>query len=102
MRQLRETLRLHLQARLSHNEVGHALKTSKSVVGKHVSLTRVTGVDRELAQTLSDEDLEAREYRPGPPRFSHPRAPTSASCTRNGSCEWPAGRSRSPQPRGVC
>jgi response regulator of citrate/malate metabolism len=37
MRRIRETLRLHLQAGLSYNEVGRALKISKSVVGKYVS-----------------------------------------------------------------
>ena len=34
MRRIRETLRLHLQAGLSYNEVARALKISKSVVGK--------------------------------------------------------------------
>jgi biotin operon repressor len=52
MRQIRETLRLHLQAGLSYNEVGRALKISKSVVGKYVSLARVAGVDWEVVQTL--------------------------------------------------
>jgi hypothetical protein len=75
MRQIRETLRLHLQAGLSYNEVGRALKISKSAVGKYVSLARVAGVDWEVAQTLSDEDLEARLYRPALPRCSHQRAP---------------------------
>jgi transposase len=75
MRQIRETLRLHLQAGLSYNEVGRALKISKSVVGKYVSLARVAGVGWELAQTLSDEDLEARLYRPALPRSSHQLAP---------------------------
>ena len=45
MRQIRETLRLHLQSNLSYNEVGRALKISKSVAGKYVSLARVAGVD---------------------------------------------------------
>ena len=36
MRQIRETLRLHLQAGLSYGEVGRALKISKSAVGKYV------------------------------------------------------------------
>ena len=85
MRQIRETLRLHLQAGLSYNEVGRALKISKSVVGKYVSLARVAGVDWGVAQTLTDEDLEARLYRPALPRCSHQRAPTSVSCTRNSS-----------------
>ena len=71
MRRIRETLRLHLQAGLSYNEVGRALKISKSVVGKYVSLARVAGVDWEMAQTLSDEELEARLYRPALPRSSH-------------------------------
>ena len=75
MRQIRETLRLHLQAGLSYNEVGRALKISKSAVGKYVSLARVAGVDWGVAQTLSDEDLEARLYRPALPRSSHQRAP---------------------------
>ena len=75
MRQIRETLRLHLQARLSYNEVGRALNISKSVVGKYVSLARVAGVDWGVAQTLTDEDLEARLYRPALPRCSHQRAP---------------------------
>jgi hypothetical protein len=35
MRQIRETLRLHLQAGLSCNEAGRALKTSKNAVGKY-------------------------------------------------------------------
>jgi transposase len=75
MRRIRETLRLHLQAGLSYNEIGRALKISKSVVGKYVSLARVAGVDWDLAQTLSDEDLEARLYRPALPRSSHQLAP---------------------------
>ncbi|EWS63524.1 hypothetical protein Y695_03244 [Hydrogenophaga sp. T4] len=40
MRRIREALRLHLQAGLTYNEVGRALKISKSVVGKYVSLAR--------------------------------------------------------------
>jgi transposase len=75
MRQIRETLRLHLQAGLSYNEVGRALKISKSVVGKYICLARVAGVDWAHAQTLSDEDLQALLYRPALPRDSHQLAP---------------------------
>ena len=59
MRRTQETLRLHLQAGLSYNEVGRALKISKSAVGKYVSLARVAGVgvNWALAQTLIDEEL---------------------------------------------
>ena len=59
MRQIRESLRLHLQARLSFSEVGRTLKISKSAAAKYVSLARAAGVDWVLAQTLSDEELEA-------------------------------------------
>ena len=53
MRQIRETLRLHLQAGLSYNEVGRALKISKSAVGKYVSLARVAGAKiRSLSSML--------------------------------------------------
>ena len=75
MRQIRETLRLHLQAGLSYSEVARALKISKSAAGKYVSLARVADVDWEVAQTLSDDDLEARLYRPALPRASLQRAP---------------------------
>ena len=78
MRRIRETLRLHLQAGLSYNEVGRALRISKSVVGKYVLLARVAGVDWSAAQTLSDEELEAQLYRPAVPRFSHQLAPDFA------------------------
>jgi transposase len=78
MRQIRECLRLHLQAGLSYNEVARALKISKSAVGKYVCLARVAGVDWAVAQTLSDEDLQARLYRPAVPRSSHQLTPDFA------------------------
>lgn len=78
MRQIRESLRLHLQAGLSYHEVGRTLKISKSVVGKYTSLARVAGVDWTVAQTLSDEELQARLYRPALPRNSKQRAPDFA------------------------
>ncbi|MCA3304136.1 MAG: IS21 family transposase [Roseomonas sp.] len=79
MRRIRETLRLHLQAGLSYNEVGRALKISKSVVGKYVSLARVAGVDWAVAQTLTDDELEARLYRPPLPRSSYQLTPDFAA-----------------------
>ena len=79
MRRIRETLRLHLQAGLSYNEVSRALKISKSAVGKYVSLARVAGVDWVVAQTLSDEELEARLYRPPLPRSSYQLTPDFAA-----------------------
>ncbi len=79
MRRIRETLRLHLQAGLSYNEVGRALKISKSAVGKYVSLARVAGVDWVVAQTLIDDELEARLYRPPLPRSSYQLTPDFAA-----------------------
>jgi len=85
MRQIREALRLHLQTDLSYNEVACALKLSKSVVGKYVSLARVAGVDWAVAQTLSDEELEARLY--GQPCRAPATSwrPTSRTFTRSSS-----------------
>ena len=78
MRRIRETLRLHLQAGLSYGEVGRTLKISKSVAGKYVSVARVAGVDWAVAQTLTDEELQARLYRPGLPRSSQQLAADNA------------------------
>jgi transposase len=78
MRQIRETLRLHLQAGLTYSEVAGALKISKSVVGKYVLLARVAGVDWAVAQTLSDAELESRLYRPPVPRASYQLTPDFA------------------------
>ncbi len=78
MRRIREVLRLHLQAGLSYTEVSRALKVSKSVVGKYVSLARAASVDWAGAQSLSDEDLDARLFRPALPRSSHQLAPDFA------------------------
>ena len=47
-------MRLHLQAGLSYSEIARALKLSKSVAGKYVSLARAAGVDWDAAQSLSE------------------------------------------------
>ena len=78
MRQIRETLRLHLSAGLGLREVGRSLKISRSVAGKYVSLARVAGVDWAIAQSFTDEELEARLYRPALARSSHQLAPDFA------------------------
>jgi len=78
MRRIRETLRLHLQGGLSYSEIGRALKISKGAVGKYILLARVAGVDCAVAETLNDEELEGRLYRPAVPRSSHQLAPDFA------------------------
>jgi len=79
MRQIRETLRLHLCANLSFSDVGRTLKISKSAAAKNASLARVAGVDLPVAQTLSDEELEARLYKPALARSSHQLLPDFAA-----------------------
>ena len=63
MRQLRQTLRLHLDSGLSLRECSQVLGVPKSTVGDAVRLARVAGVDWGIAQSLSDQELEARVYR---------------------------------------
>ena len=75
MRRIRETLRLHLLGGLSYAEVARSLRISKSAVGKYVLLARVAGVDWDIAQTLGDDELEARLYRPALTRASNQAAP---------------------------
>jgi len=63
MRQLRQTLRLHLESGLSTRECARVLVMPKSTVGDAIRAARVAGVDWALAQTLTDAELEARVYR---------------------------------------
>ncbi len=78
MRKIRQTLRLHLEAGLSYAQVARAVGIGKGTVGKVMLLARAAGVDWALAQTLSDEELEARLYRPPVPRCSRQLEPNYA------------------------
>jgi transposase len=78
MRQIRQALRLHLEAGLSHAQTGRALGIPKATVGKYARLARAAGVDWTFAQGLSDEDLEARLYQPAVPRASRHLEPDYA------------------------
>jgi transposase len=78
MRQIRQALRLHLEAGLSHSQTGRALGIPKATVGKYARLARVAGVDWAVAQNLSDEELEARLYQPAVPRASRHLEPDYA------------------------
>jgi hypothetical protein len=64
MRHIRQALRLHLEAGLSYGQIARAVGIGKGTVGKFIVLARAAGVDWAVAQTLSDEQLEARLYRP--------------------------------------
>jgi len=78
MRQIRQALRLHLEAGLSHAQVGRALGIPKATVGKYARLARAAGVDWTIAHSLSDEELEARLYQPAVPRASRHLEPDYA------------------------
>jgi transposase len=78
MRQIRQALRLHLEAGLSYAQIARAVGIGKGTVGKFILLARAAGVDWTVAQTLSDEQLEARLYRPAVPRASRQLEPDYA------------------------
>jgi transposase len=68
MRQLRQTLRLHLDAGLSLRECARVLGIGKTTVGEIVRNARAASVDWATVQTLSDDQLETQLYRPAVPR----------------------------------
>lgn len=78
MRQIRQALRLHLEAGLSYAQVARAVGLGKGTVGKFMLLARAAGVDWAVAQSLTDEQLEARLYRPAVPRASRQLEPDYA------------------------
>ena len=77
MRKIRQALRL-LETGLSYAQVARAAEIGKGTVGKFLMLARAAGVDWAMAQTLSDEELEARLYRPAVPRASRQLEPDYA------------------------
>jgi hypothetical protein len=79
MRQIRQTLQLHHEAGLSYAQVARALSMAKATVGKIALLARAAGVDWSLAQTLTDDELEARLYKPPALRERAQQEPDFAS-----------------------
>ena len=65
MRQIRQALRLHLEAGLSYAQVGRAVGIGKGTVGKFLLLARAAGVDWAVAQTLSDDAARGAPVPPG-------------------------------------
>jgi hypothetical protein len=78
MRQIRQALRLHLEAGLSYAQIARAVGIGKATVGKFMLFARAAGVDWSVAQTLSDEELEARLYLPAVPGASRQLEPDYA------------------------
>ncbi len=82
MNKLRHTLQLLHGGTLSTRQIGAALGISKSTVSEIASYARVAGVDWTLAQALSDEELQARLYRPPVARQSQHLEPEHAHIHR--------------------
>lgn len=78
MSKIRHTLQLLHGGALSTRQIGAALGISKSTVSEIASYARVADVDWALAQTLSDEELQARLYKPPVPRASRHLEPDCA------------------------
>ena len=79
MRQIRQTLRLHHEAGLSYSQIGRALGIPKATVGKTLLMARAAGVDWTTALTLTEDELEARLYKPPVPRSSRQLEPEFAA-----------------------
>lgn len=82
MSKIRHTLQLLHSGQLSTRQIGAALGISKSTVGEIASYTRAAGLDWEQAQHLSDEELQARLYRPPVARQSRHLEPDYAQLHR--------------------
>jgi transposase len=70
MSKIRRTLQLLDDASLSAREVAAALNIGKTTVSDIARNARAAGVDWALANTLDDEELQARLYPPPRPRSS--------------------------------
>ncbi len=82
MSKLRHTLQLLHGGALSTRQIAAALGISKSTVSEIASYARVADVNWALAQTLSDDELQARLYRPPVARASRHLEPDHAHIHR--------------------
>lgn len=73
MSKIRHTLQLLHAGELSTRQIGAALGISKFTVSEIASYARVADVYLALAQTLSDEELQARLYWPTVPFVAEQR-----------------------------
>ena len=75
MRQIREVLRLRHVSKCTHREISGAVGMSKSSVSEYISRAQVEGVSWEIAQGLSDAELESRMFSNVDRNLPSPRAP---------------------------
>ncbi len=78
MRQIGELLRLLPQCGRTYAECGRALGIAKSTAGTIALLARAADVDWAVAEKLTDEQLEARLYRPPAPLANRQLEPNLA------------------------
>ena len=64
MRQIRQTLRLHLEAGLSYAQVSAALGIAKSTVGSMVLMARAAGVDWAIVVTSRHKSARGSRHIP--------------------------------------
>jgi transposase len=79
MSKIRQALQLLAESGLSTRQVAAALGISKTTVSEIAMYARDAGIDWPLANTLSDEELQARLYPPPRPRSSQRREPDYAA-----------------------
>lgn len=60
LRMIKDIIRLRWQGQLSHEHIAQALKVSKGVVSKYLSLACAAGIDWDAAQTLDERQLTMR------------------------------------------
>ena len=82
MSKIRHTLQLLHGGALSTRQIGAALGISKSTVSEIASYARVAGVDWATAQSLNDDELQARLYKPPVARESRQLEPDHAHIHR--------------------
>ena len=67
MRNIKECLRLKLEAGLSHEKIARALQLSKGVVSKYVTAARVAGLDWPALAAMDEAALAAALFPPASP-----------------------------------
>ena len=88
MRKIRDVLRLRLGADLSLDEIARALKVSKGVVAKYLTLAKAADIGWPIRADLDDADLERllfpRRIKAGPTYIEPDHAQVHQELKRKG------------------
>ena len=60
LRMIKDVIRLKWASQMTHEDIAAALKVSKGVVAKYVSLASAAGLDWQTVQDWDERDLVAR------------------------------------------